>query len=111
MGFQKSAYSLRSRLHLGEVRLPALVGIAVIVVAVAVCIGYSMVTVANSQTFSVTHAQDETVKEETSEGGSHRAFRRVCTCCGLCCCTWCLQNARRLARVRCDTACGRFAEG
>lgn len=67
MSFQKSAYSLRSRLHLGEVRLPALVGIAVIVVAVVVCIGYSMVTVANSQTFSVTHAQDETVKEETSE--------------------------------------------
>ena len=67
MSFQKSAYSLRSRLHFGEVRLPALVGIAVIVVAVAVCIGYSMVTVANSQTFSVTHAQDGAVEEETSE--------------------------------------------
>ncbi len=64
MSFQKSAYSVRSRLHLSEVSLPVVVGVAVVAVAVAVVVVYSAVTVANSQAFEITHAQDETTAEQ-----------------------------------------------
>ncbi|MDO4291176.1 MAG: ComEA family DNA-binding protein [Eggerthellaceae bacterium] len=58
MGFQDSAFSLRSRLHLGKVGPAALAGAIVVGALVLVCAAFGMVQATPSHEFEVVKAQD-----------------------------------------------------
>ena len=58
MSFQRSAQSLRARLHLSGARLPVLVGVTAVAIVVMVCAGRLLLDAASSEGFAVVQPGD-----------------------------------------------------
>lgn len=73
MSFQESAFSLRSRLHIGEVKPAVLIGALVVVAIVVTCAVFGIVSATTTHGFEVRQAHeqaDQNTEGDSSQDGS-----------------------------------------
>lgn len=70
MGFQDSAYSVRSRLHVGELKPRVIIGILLVAAVMLTCLVFGIVTATSHHSFEVRTAADDAVAAQDGSDGA-----------------------------------------